>query len=135
MERGRRQEAVEQGDGVVKDAEDVLIIEGFPVYEPRDGGLTVDALSVTTKKQLAAQRQGQRVVVGIGRAVATRAYADPHVVGVLAVPVSGQAVSHAILAARYLTSRMESSVFLAHRSRTELHQRNAYDRHLGHCHE
>jgi hypothetical protein len=45
--------------GVVKDAEDVLIIEGFPAYEPRHAGITVYALSVTTKKQQAAKRQEQ----------------------------------------------------------------------------
>jgi hypothetical protein len=43
--------------GVVKDAEDVLIIEGFPAYEPRHAGITVYALSVTTKKQQAAKRE------------------------------------------------------------------------------
>jgi hypothetical protein len=46
--------------GVVKDAEDVLIIEGFPAYEPRHAGITVYALSVTTKKQQAAKRQEQK---------------------------------------------------------------------------
>jgi hypothetical protein len=45
--------------GVVKDAEDVLIIEGFPAYEPRHAGITVYALSVTTKKQQAAKREAQ----------------------------------------------------------------------------
>jgi hypothetical protein len=46
--------------GVVKDAEDVLIIEGYPAYEPRHAGITVYALSVTTKKQQQAKREAQR---------------------------------------------------------------------------
>ncbi|HEX6292900.1 MAG TPA: hypothetical protein VFZ66_27200 [Herpetosiphonaceae bacterium] len=46
--------------GVVKDAEDVLIIEGSPAYEPRHAGITVYALSVTTKKQQQAKRAAQR---------------------------------------------------------------------------
>jgi hypothetical protein len=46
--------------GVLKDAEDVLIIEGYPAYEPRHAGITVYALSVTTKKQQAAKREAQR---------------------------------------------------------------------------
>jgi hypothetical protein len=45
--------------GVVKDTEDVLILDGFPAYEPRHAGITVYALSVTTKKQQAAKREGQ----------------------------------------------------------------------------
>jgi hypothetical protein len=44
--------------GVVKDAEDVLIIEGFPAFEPRHAGITVYALSVTTKRQQ-AKREAQ----------------------------------------------------------------------------
>jgi hypothetical protein len=50
--------------GVVKDAEDVLIIEGFPAYEPRHTGITVYALSVTTKKQQATRREAQQVDAG-----------------------------------------------------------------------
>ncbi|HEX6292997.1 MAG TPA: phosphorylated adapter RNA export RNA-binding domain-containing protein [Herpetosiphonaceae bacterium] len=46
--------------GVVKDAEDVLIIEGYPAYEPRHAGITVYALNVTTKKQQQAKREAQR---------------------------------------------------------------------------
>ena len=46
--------------GVVKDAEDVLIIEGYPAYEPRHAGITVYALSLTTKKQQQAKREAQR---------------------------------------------------------------------------
>lgn len=44
---------------VVKDAEDILIIEGYPAYEPRYTGITVYTLSVTTKKQQAAKREAQ----------------------------------------------------------------------------
>jgi hypothetical protein len=47
--------------GVVKDAEDALIIEGYPAYEPRHAGITVYTLSVTMKKQQAAKREAQRV--------------------------------------------------------------------------
>jgi hypothetical protein len=50
--------------GVVKDAEDVLIIEGYPAYEPRHAGITVYALSVTTKKQQQAKREAQRAEAG-----------------------------------------------------------------------
>jgi len=50
--------------GVVKNAEDVLIIEGFPAYEPRHTGITVYALSVTSKKQQAAKREAERAEVG-----------------------------------------------------------------------
>jgi hypothetical protein len=50
--------------GVVKDAEDVLIVEGYPAYEPRHAGITVYALSVTTKKQQAAKREAQRAEAG-----------------------------------------------------------------------
>ena len=46
--------------GVGKDAEDVLIIDGYPAYEPRHVGITVYALSITTKKQQQAKREVQR---------------------------------------------------------------------------
>jgi hypothetical protein len=49
---------------VSKDAEDVLILEGYPAYEPRHAGITVYALSVTTKKQQAAKREAQRAATG-----------------------------------------------------------------------
>ncbi len=41
----------------IKAEDDALIIEGYPAYEPRHAGITVYALSVTTKKQQAAKRQ------------------------------------------------------------------------------
>lgn len=43
----------------IKAEDDVLIIEGFPAFEPRHAGITVYALSVTTKKQQRAKRQVQ----------------------------------------------------------------------------
>jgi hypothetical protein len=46
--------------GVLKDPEDVLIVEGYPAFEPRHAGITVYALSVTTKKQQQAKREAQR---------------------------------------------------------------------------
>ncbi|HEY0737254.1 MAG TPA: phosphorylated adapter RNA export RNA-binding domain-containing protein [Herpetosiphonaceae bacterium] len=49
---------------VAKDAEDALILEGYPAYEPRHAGITVYALSVTTKKQQAAKREAQRAAAG-----------------------------------------------------------------------
>lgn len=44
----------------IKAEDDVLIIEGYPAYEPRHAGITVYALSVTTKKQQQAKREAQR---------------------------------------------------------------------------
>jgi hypothetical protein len=44
----------------IKAEDDVLIIEGYPAYEPRHAGITVYALSVTTKQQQAAKREAQR---------------------------------------------------------------------------
>jgi hypothetical protein len=49
---------------VVKDAEDALIIEGYLAFEPRHAGITVYALSVTTKKQQQAKREAQRAEAG-----------------------------------------------------------------------
>lgn len=43
----------------IKAEDDALIIEGYPVYEPRHAGITVYALSVTTKQLPQAKRQGQ----------------------------------------------------------------------------
>ncbi|HEY0737361.1 MAG TPA: phosphorylated adapter RNA export RNA-binding domain-containing protein [Herpetosiphonaceae bacterium] len=44
----------------IKAEDDVLIIEGYPAYEPRHAGITVYALSVTTKKQQQAKREAQQ---------------------------------------------------------------------------
>jgi hypothetical protein len=44
----------------IKAEDDVLIIEGYPAYEPRHAGITVYALSVTTKKQQQAKRAAQQ---------------------------------------------------------------------------
>lgn len=48
----------------IKVEDDVLIIEGYPAYEPRHAGITVYALSVTTKKQQQAKREAQRAEAG-----------------------------------------------------------------------
>jgi hypothetical protein len=48
----------------IKAEDDVLIIEGYPAFEPRHAGITVYALSVTTKKQQAAKREAQRAEAG-----------------------------------------------------------------------
>jgi phosphoglycolate phosphatase-like HAD superfamily hydrolase len=44
----------------IKQADDALIVEGYPAYEPRHAGITVYATSVTTKKQQAARREAQQ---------------------------------------------------------------------------
>jgi hypothetical protein len=44
----------------IKAEDDVLIIEGYPAYEPRHAGITVYALSITTKKQQQAKREAQQ---------------------------------------------------------------------------
>ena len=44
----------------IKAEDDALIIEGYPAYEPRYAGITVYALSVTTKKLEAARRAAQQ---------------------------------------------------------------------------
>jgi hypothetical protein len=51
-------------DKSIKAEDDVLIIEGYPAYEPRHAGITVYALSVTTKKQQQAKREGLRAEAG-----------------------------------------------------------------------
>jgi hypothetical protein len=48
----------------IKAEDDVLIIEGYPAFEPRHAGITVYALSVTTKKQQQAKREAQRAEAG-----------------------------------------------------------------------
>ncbi|HEX6293137.1 MAG TPA: phosphorylated adapter RNA export RNA-binding domain-containing protein [Herpetosiphonaceae bacterium] len=48
----------------IKAPDDVLIIEGYPAYEPRHAGITVYALSVTTKHIQATKREAQRSQVG-----------------------------------------------------------------------
>jgi hypothetical protein len=48
----------------IKAEDDVLIIEGYPAYEPRHAGVTVYTLSVTTKQQQAAKREAQRTNSG-----------------------------------------------------------------------
>lgn len=44
----------------IKAEDDVLIIEGYPAFEPRHAGITVYALSITTKKQQQAKREAQQ---------------------------------------------------------------------------
>lgn len=44
----------------IKSEDDALIIEGFPAYEPRHAGITVYALSVTTKQLEAAKRAASK---------------------------------------------------------------------------
>jgi hypothetical protein len=48
----------------IKAENDVLIIEGYPAYEPRHAGITVYTLSVTTRQQQAAKREAQRAESG-----------------------------------------------------------------------
>jgi molybdopterin-guanine dinucleotide biosynthesis protein len=46
--------------GVVKDEEDVLIVEGFPQLDAKTNSIAVFATSVTTKKLQATKRQQQQ---------------------------------------------------------------------------
>jgi hypothetical protein len=43
----------------MQNAEDALIVEGYPVHEPRFAGITVYATQVTTKALQAAKRTEQ----------------------------------------------------------------------------
>jgi len=43
----------------MQNADDVLIVEGYPVHEPRYAGITVYATQVTTKVLQAAKRKEQ----------------------------------------------------------------------------
>ena len=45
----------------IKSEDDALIIEGYPAYEPRHAGITVYALSVTTKQFEAAKRASPKL--------------------------------------------------------------------------
>jgi hypothetical protein len=52
-------EAIEQPD-------DALIVEGYPVHEPRFAGITVYATQVTTKALQAAKRKTEAAPVSEG---------------------------------------------------------------------
>ena len=43
----------------MQNADDALIVEGYPVHEPRFAGITVYATQVTTKALQAAKRKEQ----------------------------------------------------------------------------
>ena len=43
----------------MQNADDWLIVEGYPVHEPRFAGITVYATQVTTKQLQAAKRKEQ----------------------------------------------------------------------------
>ncbi len=43
----------------MQNADDALIVEGYPVHEPRFAGITVYVTQVTTKALQAAKRQEQ----------------------------------------------------------------------------
>jgi hypothetical protein len=45
----------------MQNADDALIVEGYPVHEPRFAGITVYATQVTTKALQAAKRKEQAV--------------------------------------------------------------------------
>ncbi len=45
----------------MRNADDALIVEGYPVHEPRFAGITVYATQVTTKALQAAKRKEQAV--------------------------------------------------------------------------
>jgi hypothetical protein len=47
-------------------ADDALIVEGYPVHEPRFAGITVHATQVTTKALQAAKREEQAAPVSDG---------------------------------------------------------------------
>lgn len=44
----------------IKVADDLLIIEGYPAYEPRHAGITVYTTNITTKHQQQAKREAQQ---------------------------------------------------------------------------
>jgi hypothetical protein len=50
----------------MQNADDALIIEGYPVHEPRFAGITVYATQVTTKALQAAKRKEQPASVNEG---------------------------------------------------------------------
>ncbi len=50
----------------IQNADDALIVEGYPVHEPRFAGITVYATQVTTKALQAAKRKEQAVFVNEG---------------------------------------------------------------------
>jgi hypothetical protein len=50
----------------MQNADDALIIEGYPVHEPRFAGITVYATQVTTKALQAAKRKDQAAPVNEG---------------------------------------------------------------------
>jgi hypothetical protein len=50
----------------MQNAADALIVEGYPVHEPRFAGITVYAISVTTKALQAAKRKEQAAAVHAG---------------------------------------------------------------------
>ena len=45
--------------GAIQDADDKLIVEGYPAFEKRLGAVAVFATNVTTKNLQAAKRQAQ----------------------------------------------------------------------------
>ncbi len=50
----------------MQNADDALIVEGYPVHEPRFAGITVYATQVSTKALQAAKRTEQAAVVSEG---------------------------------------------------------------------
>jgi predicted GTPase len=50
----------------IQNADDVLIVEGYPVHEPRFAGITVYATQVTTKALQVAKRKQQVASVSEG---------------------------------------------------------------------
>ncbi len=50
----------------IQQSDDALIVEGYPVYEPRFAGITVYATQVTTKALQAAKRKDQTALVSEG---------------------------------------------------------------------
>ncbi len=50
----------------MQNADDALIVEGYPVHEPRFAGITVYATQVTTKALQAAKRKEQAAPVSEG---------------------------------------------------------------------
>ncbi len=50
----------------MENADDVLIVEGYPVHQPRFAGITVYATQVTTKMLQAAKRKEQAAPVHEG---------------------------------------------------------------------
>jgi hypothetical protein len=50
----------------LQNADDALIVEGYPVHEPRFAGITVYARQVTTKALQAAKRKTESAPVNEG---------------------------------------------------------------------